>query len=175
MLRVADLVPVAAGVNVTLAVQLAPAARLDPHVFVWAKSDAFVPEKVKLVIAIATELPFVIVTVWAALFAPTFVDGNVSEAGETVIAAMPVPESGIVCGLPVALSVMVTDALRAPIPAGSKVTVMVQVPLLFTLVPQVLVCVKSPGLVPVTAIEVNVSLVVAELVRVTDCEALGFR
>jgi len=63
MLRVADLVPAAAGVNVTLAVQLAPAARLDPQVFVCEKSDGFVPEKVKLVIAIATELPFVIVIV----------------------------------------------------------------------------------------------------------------
>ena len=36
-------VPVAVGVNVTLMVQLAPAATLEPQVFVWAKSPPLAP------------------------------------------------------------------------------------------------------------------------------------
>jgi hypothetical protein len=36
MVRVPGLLPVAPGVNVTLMVQLAPAANDDPHVLVWA-------------------------------------------------------------------------------------------------------------------------------------------
>jgi hypothetical protein len=40
--------PVAVGLNVTLMVQLADAARLAPHVCVWAKSPAFVPVRLIL-------------------------------------------------------------------------------------------------------------------------------
>jgi hypothetical protein len=35
--------PVAVGLNVTLIVQFAPAARLAPQLFVWEKSPLFVP------------------------------------------------------------------------------------------------------------------------------------
>ena len=38
-----DREPTAAGLNVTLIEQLAPAARLAPHVLVWAKSPGLVP------------------------------------------------------------------------------------------------------------------------------------
>ena len=41
--RVAVRVPVAVGVNVTLIVQLPPAATLDPQLLVWAKSPLLVP------------------------------------------------------------------------------------------------------------------------------------
>ena len=42
--RVAVRAPPPLGVNVTLIVQLAPAARVAPHVVVFAKLFAFVPE-----------------------------------------------------------------------------------------------------------------------------------
>jgi hypothetical protein len=40
--------------------------------------------------------------------------------------AIPVPVKPIVCGLPEALSVMVTAALRVPVADGAKTTLMVQ-------------------------------------------------
>jgi hypothetical protein len=138
------------------------------------KSDAFAPENVKPVIAIATALRFVIVTAWLAVPVPTFATGKVSEAGDALIAVRPLPESGTLRGLPAALSVMVTEALRAPSPAGLKTIVMVQLALLSTAAPHVFVCVKSPGSVPVTAIEVMLNDVVAKLVSVTVCDVLGF-
>jgi hypothetical protein len=42
-LKVAERLPAAVGVNVTLMVQLAPAAMLEPQLFVWAKSPLSVP------------------------------------------------------------------------------------------------------------------------------------
>ena len=51
----------------------------------------------------------------------------------------PVPERLTVCGLPLALSVMLTEAVRLPLAAGVKVTLMVQLPLAATELPHVLV------------------------------------
>ena len=42
----AVLVPAARGVNLISMVQLAPGARLDPHVFVWTKSRPVAPATV---------------------------------------------------------------------------------------------------------------------------------
>jgi hypothetical protein len=56
-------------------------------------------------------------------------------------ALAPVPVSVIVCGVPVALSEMVTEAARAPVAVGVKVTLIAQFPLFAaTELPQVLVC-----------------------------------
>src|SRR2546429_205001 len=66
--------PVAAGVNVTLIVQVAPAASvlgLIGQVLVWAKSPALVPAMpIELMVRSAVPL-FLSVTVWAALAVPT--------------------------------------------------------------------------------------------------------
>jgi hypothetical protein len=175
MLRAAVRVPAEDGSNVTLTVQLLLPARLDPQVFVFAKSEALLPVRLRLVIAMAAVLPFVIVTGCGELVVPTVWAANVSEAGDTVIAVNPVPDTAMFCGLPTALSAKVINALRAPIPAGSNVTVIVQLSLLFKLAGHVFVCVKSPGFVPVTVIETTVSRVVAEFVSVTVFDALGFR
>jgi hypothetical protein len=60
--------------------------------------------------------------------------------GETLAAAeVPVPERLTVCGLPVALSAMLRDALRVPAAAGVKVTLIVQLAPASTLDPQLLV------------------------------------
>jgi hypothetical protein len=56
-------VPDARGVKVMLKVQLPPAATVDPHVFVWAKSAAFVPVTVMLLMASAAVPVLVRVTV----------------------------------------------------------------------------------------------------------------
>ena len=58
------------------------------------------------------------------------------------------------------MSVAVNVALRVPVAAGVKLTLMVQLPLAARvegLIGQLLVCPKSPGLVPVKAMLVMVS------------------
>jgi hypothetical protein len=53
--------------------------------------------------------------------------------------AAPVPERLTVCGLPAALSEMLTVAARVPAAVGVNVTLIVQLPLAATELPQVLV------------------------------------
>lgn len=135
-------VPLAVGVKVTVMVQLALAARLDVQVVVFPKS----PLGTMLVIVIV-ELPvFVMVTVCPELVVPTSCPVNVSdELSNEALAPMPVPVSEMVCGDPVAESVMVTVPVRVPGTVGVKVTLIVQDPLFAaTDVPQLLVCAKSP-------------------------------
>ncbi len=86
---------------------------------------------------------------------------------ETVDAARPMPLRETVCGLPVALSVMLTDALRWPVAVGVKVTLMVQFAPALTLEPQVLVSAKSPGFVPAMLMLVIVSVPLPVFVSVT--------
>ena len=67
MARVAARVPLVKGVKVTLRVQLAPAATLEPQLLVWAKSPVFEPKMATLVMFKA-ELPeLVSVTALVAL------------------------------------------------------------------------------------------------------------
>jgi hypothetical protein len=66
-LRLADRTPVDKGVNVTVTVQLAPAARFDPQVVVFGKSAGFVPVTAIDVILIAAFPVLVRVTSWVAL------------------------------------------------------------------------------------------------------------
>jgi hypothetical protein len=67
----AVLVPVAAGLNVTLMVQFFPANTLDPQVLVSAKSAEFVPVIVMLVM-VSVVVPILLrVTVCAVLVVPT--------------------------------------------------------------------------------------------------------
>jgi hypothetical protein len=63
--------PVAVGVNVTLILQLAPAARLVPQVFVWLKSPLFVPVMAMLVMPSAAVPVLERVTACAALLVLT--------------------------------------------------------------------------------------------------------
>ena len=64
----------------------------------------------------------------------------------------PVTVNAIFCGDPDALSAVLTVAVSAPFLAGSKVTVMVQLPPDATLVPQVFARTKELAFVPVTEI-----------------------
>jgi hypothetical protein len=70
-------------------------------------------------------------------------DGENATAGVT-----PVPVRLTLCGLPLALSVMVSDALRVPDADGVNVTVIMQPFCATRLLPQLLVWAKSPEFVP---------------------------
>ena len=64
---VAVFVPAAVGLNAMLTVQLAFAARLVPHVWVFTYWFALVPPRVMLESVIGNATLFVIVTIWLAL------------------------------------------------------------------------------------------------------------
>src|SRR5438128_5108384 len=136
--------PPAAGVNVTLIVQLAPAATLLPQVLVWAKSPLAV-----MLVTFRTPFPVLLrVTLCAALVAPVSCAANGSVAVERLTTGpVAVPASATVCGLPLALSVMVRVPVRAPSAVGLNVTVIVQLAPADTLAPQSFVWVKSPVIV----------------------------
>jgi len=68
--------------------------------------------------------------------------------------------------LPVALSVRVTEAARAPAATGLKATLMVQLAPAATLDPQVFVCAKSAGLAPASAMPLMLKAAVPLLLRV---------
>ena len=85
---------------------------------------------------------------------------------------VPVPERLTACGLPLALSVMLTEALRVPEAEGVKVTLIVQLAPVVSELPHVLVCAKSPALVPVTAMVVMLKVALPVLLRVTVRAAL---
>jgi hypothetical protein len=63
----------------------------------------------------------------------------------------PVPVRLTLWGLPLALSARVMAAVRVPLAAGVKVTLIVQLAPAATLAPQLLVWAKSLALVPVSA------------------------
>ena len=72
-----------------------------------------------------------------------------------------------VCGLLLALSLTDSVALRLPPAVGVKVTLMVQLELAASEVPQLLVWPKSPLLAPVMAILLMLNVTFSELLSVT--------
>ena len=138
--------PIALGLNVTLIVQLPLLAATEfPQLFVCAKSPVLAPVT-PMFVMLSDALPvlvsvtdcelLVVFNVWLAnvrLELERFTAGAEAPA--------PVPLRLMDCGLPEALSVMVTDAKREPAAVGVKVTLMVQFPLLAaTELPQLFVC-----------------------------------
>ena len=75
-------------------------------------------------------------------------------------------------GLPLALSTILTLALRVPVAVGANFTLIVQLAPAARLLPQVYVSEKSPGFVPVRPMLVMLRLPVPVLVNVTFCAAL---
>jgi hypothetical protein len=136
------LLPSTVGVKVMLMVQLAPTARLDPQVLSCAKS----PLNVILVIISGAVPVLLMVTACGALVAPTGWPEKVRLTADklTTGAGKPLPARLIVCGLPTALSAMVTEPYRLPGAVGVKVTVIAHAAPAATLAPQVLVWAKSP-------------------------------
>src|SRR5271157_1994122 len=148
----ADRLALAVGSNVTLTVQLAPAATEVPQVLVCAKSPALAPvsamlERLKAaappLVRVAVSVPLLVFTAWLP---------NERLLGDRLaVAEVPVPLRLRDCGLPLALSVKLTEADRLALAVGSNVTLTVQLAPAATEVPQVLVCAKSPALAPVRA------------------------
>ena len=124
---VAERVPAAVGLKVTLIVQLAPFATEVPQLFVCEKSAAFVPVIVILEI-VSVPLPVLNnVTPLTGLEVPTAWLGNVRfEVLKLTPEDIPVPVRAAVCGLPDALSLMDTLACRVPAATGVNVTLIVQ-------------------------------------------------
>src|SRR5436305_136269 len=83
-------------------------------------------------------------------------------------AAVPAPESVTLCGLPAALSVIVTAPVRVPVAVGVNVRLMAQFAPAASDVPQVVVCAKSP----MAAMPVMVRAVLPVFESVTVCAAL---
>lgn len=165
--------PAAEGVNVTIMVQLPPAPTPLPQLFVWAKSPAFAPLSAILDIFREVLPVFVRVTLCAALVVPVLSWVNVRLLGARPTTGWsPVPLRLIVCGLPLALSLMVSEALRDPAAAGVNVTLMVQLVSAPTLLPQLLDCAKSPEFVPLRAMLDMLSDALPVFESVTICGAL---
>jgi len=147
MLTEAVRLPLAEGVNATLMVQLAPAATELPHVLVWAKSLALVPVSTRLVMFKGALPELLRVAVCGVLLVPTDrlpkarLVGERPSSGAVGVEAvsLPVPERLTVCGLPRALSVMLTEAVRLPLAKGVNVTLIVQWEKAASDLPQVLV------------------------------------
>jgi hypothetical protein len=165
--------PEAVGRNVMLKVQLAPAARVEPQVVVRVKSPEFVPViEVLLMVMLAPPL-LVKVTVWLLLVVFTCWLPKAIEVGDKLATgAIPVPVKATVCGLPEALSVTDSDALREPVAVGLNVIENVQLAPTASVDPQVVVRVKSPEFVPEIDVLLIVILAVPVLVKVTVCAEL---
>jgi hypothetical protein len=175
---VAVRVPLAVGLNTTLAEQAADAARLVPQVLLlMAKSPALAPPMAMLLIVTEAFVPLVRVAVCAVLVAPTAVLGNPSDVGDTVTlppeVLPPVPASATVCGLLLDESETVRVAERDPLTVGLNSMDRLQLADVARLVPHVLLEMrKSPGSTPVTAMLLIVMEELKPLVRVAVCAEL---
>jgi hypothetical protein len=138
------LVPVAVGLNTTLMVQLVLAARLAPQVVVETLKSPVV--EITMLESVTLWL-FLSVNVFGRLVVPTVCAAYVALPGVNVTGAMPVPDSGTVCGLFEALSLIVMLPVRVPTCVGVKVTLMMQFAPAASVLPQGFVLVtgaKSP-------------------------------
>ncbi len=95
-----------------------------------------------------------------------------SETLEMTGGFVPMPLSDTVCGLPAALSLMLSVAVRSPTAPGLKVTVIVQLAPASRVAGQLFVWVKSPAFVPAMLMPLIVSAALPVLVSVTVWAAL---
>lgn len=152
--------------------QFVPAANDAVQVLVEAKSPVFAPDSEMLLIVNAALPVLLRVTDCGALVDPRFCPlKEMVEALKLATGLVPVPVSVTVCGLPEALSLIVTEAVRLPGAMGANATLMVQLPPAATEAPQVFVAGKSPGFAPVTPKLDMVSVALPLLVRVIVCAA----
>jgi len=174
MVTAAVSAPVVVGAKCPWMVQFAPGARLVPQLFANTNEEAFVPVTAMLVMVSVAAPVLVMVTDWDALDVPTVVAGNVRLVTDRVAeaAARPVPLRVIICGEVIALSMMVTAAVSAPVVVGAKCPWIVQLAPTARLVPQLLAKTNEEAFAPVTAMLVIASVAVPVLVMVTDCDAL---
>ena len=132
-------VPVAVGVNVTLIVQLPPAATLDPQLLVWAKSPLAV-----MLVMLRPCVPrlFSVTPLGLEAVLKPWPENVRLVVERLAIGAIPVPLRLAVCVLPVApllLSVTVKVPVSVPPVLGVNVMLIVHDPPATTLAPQSLV------------------------------------
>lgn len=119
-------VPLAVGLNVTLMLQLAPAPKELPQLWVCAKSPTLVPV-IAIPLIVKVLVPTLVsVTVIAGLVVPMATVPKFRLVGKS-FAVVAIPASNTCCGLPAALSVTLSAAVRVPLAEGLKVTLTVQV------------------------------------------------
>ncbi len=152
--RVADRLPEAEGVKVTVTVQFAAAARAGPHaLLVKTKSAASVPVTVALLMEIAALELFESVMVCEEL-TPTFRVPNETVDGFTPrfpgeLTGAPTPANVTVWAVPLRLSVKDSEAERLPLAVGANRTVTSQLEPAGSVAAQVLPeMLKLPALVP---------------------------
>jgi len=152
--------------NVIFAEQLAPAARLEPQVWLKIlKSPGFVPASITLLTEIAVVPLFLSTAVFCPPMPPTVTDAQLNELGFTDAlppdVLPPVPERATVCGLPLPESETVNVAVRVPLALGLNDTETLQFADAARLDPHVLLEItKSPGLAPATEVPL---IVIVEL------------
>jgi hypothetical protein len=174
---VAARAPVAVGEKVALMEQAEPAAKLDGHVLPEIeKSPGLVPPNATVVKLTALLPVLVTVTLCAALVVPVFCNANVKLDGlipSVNVGTWPAPLSPMDCGLPVALSVRVIEAVRVPLAVGEKVALIEHAEPAARLDGHVFPEIeKSPGLVPPNTTVVKLTALLPVLVTVTLCAAL---
>jgi hypothetical protein len=175
-LNVAARIPSAWGLNSTFTVHVAAAASVAPQLFdEITKSAGFVPTMVIELIDSAVVPVFFTVTDLDAESEKSRRIPKLIETGESwaVGKITPVPLSATLWGLFAALSATLNLALLAPFTLGVNVTLIAQFALTASDVPQLLVCVKSAGFVPVKVIPLIVNDAVPVFVRMTICAALA--
>jgi hypothetical protein len=176
-LKVAVAAAAAVGVNVTLMVQAAPAARVVPQVVVSANNDADVPP-METAMALKGEVVLLLrVTIFAGLVVLMDWLPKATVAGVRNIpvgGVVPVPVSAIVCGLLGSLSTTVSAAFSVAVVEAVKIISMVQFEPAANVVVQVEVPrVKSVALAPVNEMVMPVSVAEVLLYKVTVFSALG--
>jgi hypothetical protein len=150
-------------VNTTLIVHVVLAARLVVQVVAETLKSPVV--EITMLFSVTLWL-FVRVNTLGRLVVPTVRAANVALAGVNVACGTPVPDSGTVCGLFGALSVIVRFPVRTPSWVGVKVTLITQLFPARTVLPQGFVLVvwaKSP----LVAMLLMFSVAVPVLVSVT--------
>ncbi len=99
------------------------------------------------------------VTVWAGLVVNSNTEPKFRLVGES-FAVVPIPLRLTFCGLPEALSLMFSAAVRVPDARGLNVTLMVQLASTANELPHVWFCAKSLALFPVIAMSVMLKVLV---------------
>jgi hypothetical protein len=141
--------PFAVGANTTLTAQLAPVASVVPHVVAVTANgaDAAIDANVKSPASL-----FVIVTVRALLVVPTVIVPKLSDVGESVTGAVPVPLKATTCGLVSALSITTRLPLAAPSAAGTNWTPTLQLAPALSALPQVVLAIVNGAVAVMLAI-----------------------
>jgi hypothetical protein len=126
----------AVGLKVTRMMQLAPAANELPHLGYCAKSAASVPVIAMPVTVNVVDPTLLSVTIWAGLVAPMPTAPKLRLKGESRT-VVPIPTRLTFCGLPAALSVTLSIAVRVPDTVGLNSTLMLQLAPAASELPQV--------------------------------------